>query len=260
MKPKYRYTAETDIPEALKAYYTKGADGTWTIDVDGAADGERLKEFRENNINLTKEVADLKKTWEGLSPEEVKALIAKKAEIEAQKSKDKGEIEQLVTQRTEAMKTQHQKEVDAIKAAADKANAELATIKIDQAIIAAAAKHGLRATAQTDVINRARAIFRLENGQVQPIGPDGKPIYGSKAEPLTPDEWVEMQTKEAPHLFEPSAGSGGKGSGQQGGGGAANGRNPFKAETLNRTAQAHLLRTDPATAKRLAAEAGITIP
>jgi len=258
MKPKYKYTTEAEIPEALKAFYQKASDGTWVIDVDGAADADRLREFRDNNISLTKELADVKKAWEGFSPDEVKALVAKKAEIEAQKSKDKGEIEQLVTQRTEAMKQEHEKALNTIKTQADAANAELSKIKIDQALVAAASKHGLRASAQTDLIHRGRTIFQLENGQVTPKGPDGKPIYGPKAEPLTPDEWVETLAKEAPHLFEQSAGSGAEGS--KGGAKGTTGANPWKTETLNRTRQAQILKTDPQAAKRLAAEAGVQLP
>lgn len=47
--------------------------------------------------------------------------------------------------------------------------------------------------------------------------------------------------------------------GQAAGTGGAGVANPFKKETLNLTAQMQLLNTNPAEAKRLAAEAGVTL-
>jgi hypothetical protein len=259
MKPKFRYANQSEIPEALKSFYIE-KDGGWVIDIEGAADAAKLNEFRDNNIALAKERDTLKATWDGLNPDDVKALIAKKAEIEAQKSKDKGEIEQLITDRTAAMKDLHQKELDKIKADYDKTRTELKTLKIDSAILEVGTTLGLRETAHQDLIFRARTVFELdENGNVVAMK-DGKVIYNGNAEPITIKDWVNTTAKDAPHLFKESSGGGAPGGkGGQGGGGFS-GKNPFKAESMNLTEQGKLINTDRPLAARLAQEAGVSIP
>lgn len=260
MKPKFKYTDPAEIPAAIKSLYVESS-GVWIMDVEGAADAERLREFRENNITLTKELADTKALWAGLDPADVRTLVEKRKDIEAQKTKDKGEIESLVTERTAAMKAAHDAELARIKAVAEASTAELTKIKVDQSLVAAATKHGLRPTAQPDLIGRGRAVFTLnDKGELEAKGPDGKTLYGKGAEPLTPEEWVESLAKEATHLFEPSKGGGTPGGGGgTGGNKGGTGTNPFARETFNLTAQTSLLRTDPQTARRLAAEAGVQV-
>lgn len=257
MKPKYRYATKEEIPAALSGHYVE-KDGAWVLDFEGVADADKLREFRDNNIALAKERDDIKKQWEGFSLDEVKALIAKKAEIEAQKSKDKGEIDKLIAERTDAMKAAHDKALAEAQKAAQDATAELAKLKIDAALIEAGVALGLRDTAHQDLINRGRAIFSLENGQIVATK-DGKPVYGPNAEPLTITEWVNQTAKEAAHLFAPNSGGGAPG-GKNTQIPGFSGKNPWKQESFNLTQQAQLMRSDPGLASRLAAEAGIKLP
>lgn len=261
MKPKFSYTNATDIPTPLKDFYTE-KDGVWTLDVEGAASAERLREFRDNNITLQGKVKELEMKYNGIDPDEVAKLTKEHASFKAAAAKADGKLDEEIAKRTQVMKAEYDKALAELNQKVQSASTELATLKIDKAALEIGSKFGLRPTAQTDIVARARNTFKLgDDGKVTPIGPDGKPIYGKSGEPITLAEWVEAQAKEAPHLFEPNGGggsAGGKGGG--GGSGGAGGVNPWKQGSVNLTMQGRLLRDDPATARRLAAEAGVKLP
>jgi hypothetical protein len=133
----------------------------------------------------------------------------------------------------------------------------LVTIQIDQGVVAAASKRGLRPTAIPDITARARNVFRLVNGVPTAFEADGQTVRVGKdgSTAMTLDEWVEQQVADAPHLFESNAGGGAAGNGSGGAGGNRSVRNPFRKETWNLTEQMKLERTDPALAARLRAAA-----
>jgi len=260
MKLKFQYASQTDIPEAFRSLYIE-KEGKWIMDVEGATSVDRVTEFRDKNILLQKEVNDLKTTWDGFNADEVKALIAKKAEIEAQKSKDKGEIETLIQERTAQFKLAADKEKAALTAELEKAKGTLNRVVIEKSLIEHATKLGLREGAAEDLIARGARVFKLEDDKPVAYSPDGKPMYDAAAAPLTIEGWLQGLTKAAPFLFTPSSGGGAPGGAGAGGGGGTTSINPFKAgATFNMTAAGALLKSDPATARRLAAEAGFQLP
>ena len=261
MKLKFIYATQADIPEAFRSLYVE-KDGKWTLDVEGATSVERVTEFRDKNILLQKEVTDLKATWDGFDAAEVKALIAKKADIEAQKAKDKGELDKLIDERTAQMKAAAEKEKATLTESLAKANASLNRVVIEKSLIEHATKLGLRDGAAEDLVARGSRVFKLEDDKPVAYGPDGKALYDAAAAPLTIEGWLQGLTKAAPFLFNGSAGGGSQGGAGGGGGGGQGGAgNPFKAgATFNMTAAGQLLKSDPATARRLAAEAGFQLP
>jgi hypothetical protein len=135
-------------------------------------------------------------------------------------------------------------------------NGRLTAIQIDQGVITAATKRGLRPTAITDITARARTVFKLSNGVPKAFEADGQTVrYGKDGvTPMTLDEWVDSQVAEAPHLFESNAGSGAAGNGS-GGVGNRSVKNPFRKESWNLTEQMKLQKTDPNLAARLKAAA-----
>ena len=70
---------------------------------------------------------------------------------------------------------------------------------------------------------------------------------------MTFDEWTEVLTTEAPHLFKTNSGGGAAGSG---GGINDGGKNPWRKATWNLTEQMRIQRTDPRRAEQLKAAAG----
>ena len=139
----------------------------------------------------------------------------------------------------------------------DSLNARLTAIQIDQGVITAATKKGLRPTAIPDITARARSVFKLVDGAPRAYEADGQTVRVGKdgITPMTLDEWVDQQVAEAPHLFESNAGGGAAGNGSGGAGNNRSVKNPFRKETWNLTEQMKLLKSDPQLAARLKAAA-----
>ncbi len=250
MPLKFRYSKKEEIPaEHLSLYGER--DGAWTLDVEGAVEKAKLDEFRNTNVALLKERDDLKKRFEGIEPEEVRALADEKRRLEEAAQLKAGEAEKVVESRVKAVKSDFDKQLSAVSAERDALNARLVAIQIDQGVTTAATKRGLRATAIPDITARARGTFKLVNGVPTAFEADGQTVRHGKdnVTPMTLEEWVDAQVSEAPHLFESNAGSGAAGNGS---GGVGQRKNPFrKGPDWNVTEQMRLLKTDPRTAERL---------
>jgi len=131
-----RLIAKKDgIPAGLEQHYVE-RDGAFHLDVNGEADSD----FRKNNIALMQQLREQAKRFEGIDPEAVRALMAEKAKLEEANALKAGELEKVVEGRVRPLE---KKLVDAV-AAAERYQAKLAVIQIDQAVAAEATKRGLR--------------------------------------------------------------------------------------------------------------------
>ena len=264
MKPKFIYTNKADIPAALAEFY-KEDNGVFALDVEGAVAANRLAEFRETNIKLAKQLS-LFTGVNGDDPDletkvkEYAELKAKRATYEGVKEQDRDKLDKLLAERVGTMKAEHEA---ALKKNTDELGTlknKLQTVMIDKAAVEACVKHGLRDTAHDDVIFRARQHWVLDGDKIVAKDREGKTIYGPNGEPLTVDEWAADLTKKAPHIFAENKGGGSPGPGK-GGSGGGGGANPWvKGESWNLTKQGEMLKSDPTTARRLAAQAGVTLP
>ena len=255
MALKYKLKSKDEIPAEQQGLYVE-RDGAWVLDVDGAADKSKLDEFRANNITLSNQLAEQKRRFEGIDPDEVRRMADEKQRLEEAQQLKAGDTEKVVEARVKAARGELEKQLAAAASERDALNSRLVTIQIDQGVVAAATKRGLRATAMPDITARARNVFRLVNGVPTAFEADGQTVRlgkdGSAA--MTLDEWVEQQVADAPHLFESNAGSGAASNGS-GGVGNRSVKNPFRKETWNLTEQMRLQRTDPGLAARLRAAA-----
>ena len=262
MALKFKVKSKEEIPAELQGLYVE-RDGAWVVDADGAVDKSKLDEFRSNNIALSNQLAEQKKRFEGIDPDEVRKLAEEKQRLEllAQGHKPE-EVEKIVENRLRTAKTEWDKQFSAVTGERDALNAPLTAIQIDQGVITVATKRGLRPTAIPDITARARSVFKLVGGAPRAYEADGQNVRVGKdgITPMTLDEWVDQQVAEAPHLFESNAGGGGGGATSQygnGSGGAGGGnrsvKNPFRKESWNLTEQMKLQKTDPQLAARLKA-------
>jgi len=145
-----------------------------------------------------------------------------------------------------------------INAGSCKLSFSVTAIQIDQGVITAATKRGLRPTAIPDITARARTVFKLVNGVAQAFEPDGKSVrYGRDGiTPMTLEEWVDAQVADAPHLFESNAGGGAASNGAGGAAGSQRSvKNPYRKDSWNLTEQMKLQKSDPSLAARLKAAA-----
>ena len=255
MPLKYKVKSKDEIPAELQALYVE-RDGGWLLDAEGAVEKTKLEEFRNNNVALLKQLDDFKARYEGIDPASVKNLLAEKAKLEEAQQLKAGEVEKVVENRVKGLKADWDKQVAALTSERDTLNTRLTAIQIDQGVITAATKRGLRPTAITDITARARCVFKLVNGAPRAFETDGQTVrYGKDGiSAMTLDEWVDAQVSEAPHLFESNAGGGAAGNGS-GGAGNHSVKNPFRKETWNLTEQMKITKADPNLAARLQAAA-----
>jgi hypothetical protein len=257
MALKFKFKTREEIPAEQVSLYTE-RDGAWVLDVDGAIEKSTLDDLRTNHAAVTKERDELKARFDGIDPEQVRTLLAERQKLEDDKSLKAGEVEKVIEGRIKGIKADLEKQVATLTGERDALTSRLTAIQIDQGVVTAATKRGLRATALTDITARARAVFKLVNGVPAAFESDGKSVrYGRDGlTPMTLDEWVDTQVADAPHLFESNAGGGAAGNGA-GTGAKSHGlqKNPFKRETWNLTEQMRLLKSDPNLAARLKAAA-----
>ena len=257
MALKFKFTSTDEIPADQQPLYVE-RDGAWCLDVDGAADKSKLDEFRANNIALSNQLAEQKKRFEGIDPDAVRKLSEEKQRLEEAQQLKGGEVDKVVEGRLRTAKTEWDKQFASVTSERDSLNGRLTAIQIDQGVLTAATKRGLRPTAIPDITARARTVFRLVDGAPRAYEADGQTLRIGKdgMTPMTLDEWVEQQVADAPHLFESNAGGGAASNGSGGvGGNNRSVKNPFRKETWNLTEQMKLTKSDPQLAARLKAAA-----
>ena len=255
MPLKFKYTKKDEIPNGHESLYLE-RDGAWFLDAEGVVEKSKLDEFRNNNTALKKQFDDLAAKYKDLDPELARQLLQAKRDAEDKALLAQGNVDAVVEARTRALKADLENRL----ITADRQRAALETrlgeLQINQAVVAVAGKRGLKPAAAADLVARAKSVFRLVNGQVAPVGPDGASVlYGRDGvNALTFDEWVETQVAEAPHLFAENSGGGAAGS--SGGAGQHSGKNPFKkGADFNLTEQMRIAKNDPQMADRLRAAA-----
>jgi hypothetical protein len=206
-----------DVPEALRELYIE-KNGKFHLDVEGVVPQDRLREFRDHNIALMKEREELHKklaTFGEIDPAHYEEMRKRLEELDDKKMMDEGKIEELLNARTERLRTDYdtqikayQKKLTDLEGSHHTLADELAKERIDGRLRDVAATTGVRKTALPDLINRGRQVWRLMEGV--PVAMQGEQlIYGKDpAKPIGMDEWVTSLADEAPHLFEPTSGSG----------------------------------------------------
>jgi len=258
MPLKYKYPTKQEIPAEQQSLYVE-RDGAFYADIEGVVDKAKADEMRTHNIELRKQIEDRDARFAGVDPDEFRRLAEEKRKLELQAQGHKPEeIDKLVTERLKTLKADWDKQLAAVTGERDSLTTRLTTIQIDQGVITAATKRGLRPTAIPDITARARTVFKLVNGVPQAFEADGKTVrYGKDGiTPMTLEEWVDAQVADAPHLFESNAGGGAAGNGAGGAAGSQRSvKNPFRKDTWNLTEQMKLQKSDPGLAARLKAAA-----
>jgi hypothetical protein len=252
MKLKYKYEKQADVPPEVTQHYTE-QNGAFLLNVEGAMDRTKLDEFQREKISLLTQLDEVKRRYEGIDPEAVRKLEAEKQKLEEQQALKAGEVERVIESRLKSFQSVHEKQVKDLAAERDALVARLSEIQIDQGVVGVAARYKLHPTAIPDITARARQTFKLVKGVPTAFAPDGQSVRpGSDGiSPMTLEEWLESQVREAPHLF-----------GTRGGGPTVEApetyglpsKNPYKKETWNLTEQVRLQKTNPQMAAMLKAQ------
>lgn len=197
-------TVEGLAPEVAREY-TKGDDGKYHISVEGMVPSGKLAEFRDNNIELKRQLERFK----GVDPAKYAELAQLEQRVKESKLVDAGKIDELVAARVESMKTTHTAQLQEKDAALSVANRQLESLLIDSSVRSAANTSGVLPTAVDDLLLRAKSTFKIQDGVAVPLNDKGQIIYGSDGvNPMSIKEWIDGIAKVAPHLFVGSVGSG----------------------------------------------------
>src|SRR5215475_6386476 len=130
MALKFRFKTKEEIPAESQSLYVE-RDGGWLLDVDGVVDKAKLDEFRTNNITLTNQLAEQKKRFEGIDPDEVQKLADEERKLEEAQQLKGGEIEKVVEGRLRTAKTEWDKQFNAVAGERDSLSSRLTAIQID---------------------------------------------------------------------------------------------------------------------------------
>src|SRR6266446_4402356 len=139
---KFKYQSNEQVPAELQCLYVE-RDGALVLDTEGVVEKSKLDEFRTNNLALLRQVEELKAKFAGIDPEQVRQLEQAKRESDENAALKAGEFDKVVASRVQAITS----DLDRTSAERDALNARLADIQINQGVIVAATKRGLRSTA-----------------------------------------------------------------------------------------------------------------
>lgn len=174
-----------------------------------AKNGELLGKLKERDEKL--------KSYDGIDPDAVRSILSKFASDEEAALIAKGDIDTVLTKRTDRMKADYDKKLQAeaeAKARALSKADKLAARTLAGALRDAAIKTGALPEAMDDIVLRAGSVWRL-NDDGEPVAINGDEVILGKdgKTPLSPMEWAESLRETAPHLWPKAQGTNAPGSG-----------------------------------------------
>jgi hypothetical protein len=212
-----------NVPEPLREAYVQAADGKYHLDLDGlppnAVDKGKLDEFRNNNVALLKQLDEFKAKYGNVDMDEYNRIKEEQQKLKDKQLIDAGKIDELLAQRTEAMRNDFEAQRAKLlenstlyQTEAEKAKSRLGEVLVETEVMKNVGAVGvLRMGASFDVLQRAKTVWKVVDGQLKAMEGD-TPIYGKDGKnPLTVAEWCHGLAETASYLFESSSGSGGKG-------------------------------------------------
>jgi alanyl-tRNA synthetase len=198
----------TTAPEtAIASLYKKVSETEWVLDLEGDDTPDpRLREMRDNNINLAKE------------RDELQAKL-RAAEENAQKTAPKVKESESLAQEVERLK----KEWTDSQTKAAQAEARARQEQFRGSFLQTATKHKVRdETAAKTLWALASTVYKEnKEGAFVPLGDDGRPLYSKKdiTQTMPIEEWIEThKSGDYRDLFAQPLGGGAKGPGVLAGG------------------------------------------
>ena len=242
-----------EVDENLRGFYTKAEDDSgYSLEVDLDSQKEmrkKVKEFRDTNIQMTKQLQELKDKMQpfmDLDPEEVQAALQAQQKVQEAELLPRQDVEKHIASRLESEKAKYEQALAEAQEVASTSQNRLNQLLIERDITEAINKVGqLQKGALGDVLRRARIDIEVKDGQL---------LEKDTGLNLDTKEWAMKLMKDSPFFFVPNSGISTKGSGS-----VEVEINPWKSETKNLTEQGKIYKEDPGKAKRLAAEAGVSI-
>ena len=212
MALKTQVTAEEldEMPEALREFYVESSEaGRYDLATDG---DEKLAEFRANNRTLYRQVEELKEA----QAKQSEALKAAQGEVKQRAEKEllsEGKIDELLDQRTEAMRSSYDERVaDLTNKLADAEKTLDVSIVENQIRDAAIKANAKNDRAVSHIIRAVRPQVMRDGVQAVRVDSQGNPIMTEDGKtPQGIEEVVEELKVSDAFLFAESSGSGASG-------------------------------------------------
>jgi hypothetical protein len=220
MALKKKYEKETDIPAEIKHEYKKQEDGTWELEVEGESDEikkhkEILKEFRENNIKLSKEREEMLKKYKDVDPEAYRKHLEEKKKLEDEKAIAEGKAQELLARQNQ----EHEQRLKDVELKAQEAVSSYKTKyhknKIRTWLAQNAPKHGRVRAIENDKGKFDNLDFMSDDAEKFLTVDDNDQVVlkveqrNAKGFAVTSDEWLSEAAKTRySGLYEASAGGG----------------------------------------------------
>ncbi len=251
------------IKEEHRALYVE-ENGKFRLDLEGYEDPKGLKSALQSERDAAKtaqrELQRLQKQFEGIDPEIVKKVFAQLDQDEEAKLIAEGKVNEVIQKRTEKMREEHARLLNAETTRANNAEAYANKFKqsvVQGQIVQAAVELEALPEATADIAFLAQSKFVLdEDGKAVAVDESGEVVIGKDGKtPLSPKEWVESLREQKPYFWPKPNGTGAPGStntkGQV---------DILKSDgSVNLTKLAQLRNDNPQLAKELAAKHGIKL-
>ncbi|MCU4639347.1 hypothetical protein [Acinetobacter courvalinii] len=251
------------IKEEHRALYVE-ENGEFRLDLEGYEDPKGLKSALQSERDAAKtaqrELQRLQKQFEGIDPEIVKKVFAQLDQDEEAKLIAEGKVNEVIQKRTEKMREEHARLLNAETTRANNAEAYANKFKqsvVQGQIVQAAVELEALPEATADIAFLAQSKFVLdEDGKAVAVDESGEVVIGKDGKtPLSPKEWVESLREQKPYFWPKPNGTGAPGStntkGQV---------DILKSDgSVNLTKLAQLRNDNPQLAKELAAKHGIKL-
>ena len=208
------------LDDATAKLYTKEAEGKFILNVDGLVDKGKLDEFRASNVDLKKQLDQMKDELSKFSGVDLKkyqdAMAAIESDVEKKLMKE-GKIDEVIQMRTEKMRTAYEEQLKAKDAAIQAAQKErelAITTQNSYMIESELTRHvtnpesGFHANVIDLVKDRMLKEFTVKDGKVIRVKEDGSPVFGAKGDPATIEEFLQDIVKDHSYLIKSSSGGG----------------------------------------------------
>lgn len=173
-----------------------------------------LKTKNGELLGKLKEQGEKLKSFDGIDPDAVRSILQRFSDDEEAQLIANGKIDEVLSKRTERMKSSFDKD---LQAARDEANRhasrteKFASRVMKGEVIGAATEAGVHKFAMEDAMLAASRDFELDD-EGNPVAKEGR--FGKDGKPLTLKEWFAEMKETRPHWFPANAN--GSGSGQSG--------------------------------------------
>lgn len=203
-----------DVAEPLRSLYEKAEDGSFVLKLEEEG-GDKLAEFRRNNIELRKQLeaqAEKLKAFEGIDPAQVKRAMAAMEKMQDEEDRrllKEGSVDELVARKTARLKEGYEQQLQAARAEAEKFKTDankvtgrLGSLRMGDELrrTLGVKKLKLIQGADDDVLARTSPNFAYDASTDTFKPRDG--LFNKNGEPAKMEDWIEQLFEKAPHLFE----------------------------------------------------------